>query len=179
MSLENIDAGVIGIAILIVLAIVVIVCIAKKLLKMAIIVGVVLVLFNIVFVLNGSEIREKFKLDQILSEEKAGIIEVLFNDFAKRRDELAVVNTKKIYDEMVDAASEGAVIVVDGAKKIYTDVFAKNINKIIKEYKESGKEVNMETLKQSIKEAFPGISDADIGEIIKKAFSNDSLDNSK
>ena len=140
---------------------------------MAIIVGIALVLFNIVFVLNGTEIREKFKLDELLPEDKVTIIEVLFNDFAKRRDEIAVVDTKKIYNEMVEAASEGAVIVVDGAKKIYTDVFAKNINKIIEEYKESGEEINLDSLKQSIKDAFPGISDADVGEIIQKAVEND------
>ena len=137
---------------------------AKKLIKIALLVGLALLLFNVGFVLNGTEAREAFKFDNLLSTEQADKAEKLLNDFDEKRDEYGVIDAGKIYDEMESAAAKGAVIIIEGIGNLDIKAFADAIAVKIVEVGE--KNIDMEALRAEIKDQLGSVSEEQMDTIM-------------
>lgn len=152
------------IIITIVLSVVIIAFIFKKLVKVAIAIGVVLLLFNVGFTMSGTEIRNFFDLDRFLGTEQASKVEYYLNDFDQKREEYGVIDPEKVYDGMVGVVTQGTVIVIEGIGKIDIVAFSESVAKKIVEAGNKG--VDTEALRSEIKDQLTGIKDSDLDQIM-------------
>ena len=150
----------------IVLVVVIIAFIFKKLIKVAIAIGAILLLFNVGFIMSGTEVRNFFNLDSFLSADQANKAEYYLNDFDQKREEYGVIDPEKVYDGMVGVVTQGTVIVIEGIGKIDIIAFSESVAKRIVE---SGNEnVNTEALRSEIKDQLTGIKDSDLDQIMEE-----------
>ena len=159
MTLENIE-----IFVTIALVILIVVFIFKKCVKLAIAVGCILLLFNIGFMMNGTEVRDFFGLDDFLSREDAEQVENALNDFDNKREEYGVIDPDQVYDGMVDAIAKGTSILIEGIGRVDIVKFASTVSD--KLLNAGVSEVNREELEESIRNQLQGISDSDLDKII-------------
>lgn len=159
MTLENIE-----ILVTIALVILIVVFIFKKAIKLAIAVGCILLLFNIGFIMNGTEVREFFGLDDFLGQEDAEYVESALNDFDNKREEYGVVDPNQVYDGMVDAIAKGTSILIEGVGRVDIVKFASTVsNKLLNA---GVTEVDRAELEESIRNQLQGIEDEDLDKIL-------------
>ena len=131
----------------IVIIISIVVFLVKKAVKLALCLAAVLLIFNIGYQFDGSDMKEKLQINDYVDSETATKISDFFDDFDSKREEYGIVDTDKVYDKMTETIEKGYYIVVDGLGKIDIDKFAK-------------------TLAQNIYDA--GLKDIDFDELIKE-----------
>ena len=159
MTLENIE-----ILVTIALVILIVVFIFKKAIKLAVAVGCILLLFNIGFMMNGTEVRNFFGLDDFLSTEDAEYVENALNDFDNKREEYGVIDPDQVYDGMVDAIAKGTSILIEGVGRVDIVKFASTVsNKLLNA---GVTEINRTELEESIKNQLQGITDEDLDKVI-------------
>lgn len=151
----------------VIICIAIVVFIAKKAIRAAIVIGVALFLFQVAFVWNGDTINEKLKLKEHLNPEAAAKVEDFFKDFAQKRDEYGViVDSEEVYNSMVDGVKAGTEIIVDGLGKInikkFSDVLAEEI------YNAGSENIDWDALKEEISKQLGGISDDDRDKIVEE-----------
>lgn len=144
----------------------IIVFIAKRLIKVAIVLGVALLLFNVGFILNGTEIREIFKLDDLLGEPDASFVESAFNDFDEKRDEYGIVDAESIYDSMTGTIEQGATILIKGLGHLNIGAFADSVASKIVEIGEEN--IDMEALRAEIKTQLGDVQEEQLDLIMAK-----------
>ena len=151
----------------------IIVFIAKRLIKVAVVLGIALLLFNIGFLLNGTEIREMFRLDNFLNDSDASFLESTFNDFDEKREEFEVIDPEIVYDGMTGTIDKGATILIQGLGHLDIGAFADSVAaKIV----EIGKEnIDMSALREEIKSQLGEIQDEQLDLIMAKI--EERLDN--
>ena len=159
MSMETIS-----LIVTIALVILIVVFIFKKAVKLAIAVGAILLIFNIGFVMNGTEIREFFNLDDWLDKDQATAVENALNDFDSKRAEYGVIDPDKVLEGMENAIAKGTAILIEGIGHIDIVAFAETVsNKLLQAGAEN---VDMAELEAKIKEQLSGIKDSDLGRIM-------------
>jgi energy-coupling factor transporter transmembrane protein EcfT len=148
----------------IVLIIVIIVFLSKRFIKLAIAVGAILLIFNIGFMMNGTELRNFLHLDKYVSKEDADTIENTINDLDNKREEYGVVDSDAVYDSMTGAIQNGTTILIEGLGHIDIVKFSQNVSHQIVE---AGSEsIDYDALEIEIKEQLKGISDSDLDRIM-------------
>ena len=123
----------------------IVVFLVKKAVKLAVCLAAVLLIFNIGYQFDGSDMKEKLQINDYVDSETATKISDFFDDFDSKREEYGIVDTDKVYDKMTETIEKGYYIV--GLGKIDIDKFAK-------------------TLAQNIYDA--GLKDIDFDELIKE-----------
>lgn len=131
----------------IIIIIAIVVFIVKKAVAIAITLGVILLIFNIGFRYDGSDMMNKLGLEKYLKPETATTVSTFFDDFSKKREEYGIVDADKVYEGMTNAIETGYYIVVEGLGKIDVNKFAK-------------------TLANNIYEA--GLKDVDFNQLVKE-----------
>jgi hypothetical protein len=159
MTLENIS-----IFVTIALVILMVVFIFKKAVKLAVAVGCILLLFNVGFMMNGTELRSFFNLDDYVSTEDAEYVENAFNDFDKKREEYGVIDPDQVYDGMLDAVAKGTSILIEGIGRVDIVKFASTVSDRL--LNAGVTEVNREELEETIRNQLQGISDSDLDKIL-------------
>jgi len=109
----------------------IIIFIVKKAVAVAITLGIILLLFNIGFRFNGTDVMDKLGLDKYLKPQASTTISSFFDDFAQKRDQYGIVDADKVYNEMTNAIDTGYYIIVDGLGKVDVNKFAKTLAKNI------------------------------------------------
>lgn len=117
----------------------------KKAVSVAILLCAVLLLFNIGFRFDGTDMNNTFNFGEYVDSDTANMITNFFDDFDKKRDEYGIVDADKVYDKMTDSIEKGYYIIVEGLGKVDINKFAK-------------------TLAENIYEA--GIKDIDFNELV-------------
>lgn len=159
MTLENIE-----VLVTITLVILIVVFIFKKAIKLAVAVGCILLLFNIGFMMNGTEVRNFFGLDDFLTTEDAEYVENALNDFDNKREEYGVIDPDQVYDGMVDAIAKGTSILIEGVGRVDIVKFASTVsNKLLNA---GVTEINRTELEESIRNQLQGITDEDLDKVI-------------
>ena len=152
------------IIITIVLVVTIVVFLFKRLLKVAIAVGAILLLFNVGFVMNGTEVRDFLGLDNFLDKKQAENVEYYLNDFDEKRDEYGVVDPEDVYDGMVGVATQGTVIIVDGIGKIDVIKFSQSVaQKIVNSGSDN---IDTDALREEINQQLSGIKESDLDRIM-------------
>lgn len=123
----NITPELIKAILAIVIVIAIVIFIVKRCIRLAICLGIIFLLFNIIFRYDGNDIRQKFKIDEYMKPETASKVTDFFNDFSNKRDQYAVIDEDKVYDEMKNGASTGEKIVIKGMENFDIDKFAHNL----------------------------------------------------
>lgn len=150
----------------IVLVITIVVFLFKRVVKVAIAIGAILLLFNVGFIMSGTDIRNTFDLDNLIGIEKSEDVEKYLNDFDRKREEYGVVDPEKVYDGMVGAVEQGTVIVIDGIGKIDIIAFSEFVaNKIVNSESDPSS-VDRDALRSEIKDQLNGISEEDLDRIM-------------
>lgn len=152
----------------IVLVVAIVVFLVKRVVKVAIVIGVILLLFNVGFVMSGTEVRNSFDLDNLIGVEKSENVEKYLNDFDEKREEYGVVDPEKVYDGMVGAIEQGTIIAIEGVGKIDIIAFSESIaNKIVSSTPENN-DFDKNALRSEIKEQLNGITDEDLDRIMNE-----------
>ena len=150
----------------IVLVIAIVVFLFKRVIKVAIAIGVILLLFNVGFIMSGTDVRNTFDLDNLIGIEKSEDVEKYLNDFDRKREEYGVVDPEKVYEGMVGAVEQGTVIVIDGIGKIDIIAFSEFVaNKIVSSESDPSS-VDRDALRSEIKDQLNGISEEDLDRIM-------------
>lgn len=150
----------------IVLVITIVVFLFKRVVKVAIAIGAILLLFNVGFIMSGTDVRNTFDLDNLIGIEKSEDVEKYLNDFDRKREEYGVVDPEKVYDGMVGAVEQGTVIVIDGIGKIDIIAFSEFVaNKIVNSESDPSS-VDRDALRSEIKDQLNGISEEDLDRIM-------------
>lgn len=152
----------------IVLVVAIVVFLVKRVVKVAIAIGVILLLFNVGFVMSGTEVRNSFDLDNLIGVEKSENVEKYLNDFDEKREEYGVVDPEKVCDGMVGAIEQGTIIAIEGVGKIDIIAFSESIaNKIVSSTPENN-DFDKNALRSEIKEQLNGITDEDLDRIMNE-----------
>lgn len=152
----------------IVLVIAIVVFLLKRVIKVAIVVGVILFLFNVGFIMSGTDVRDTFDLDNLIGIEKSEDVEKYLNDFDEKREEYGVVDPEKVYDGMVGVIEQGTVIAIEGIGKIDIIAFSESVaNKLVSSSTNS-ESIDKDILRSEIKDQLPGITDDDLNRIMKE-----------
>lgn len=114
-----------NISIVDILSIIAVICVivflVKKAVGLAIAIIAILVIFQIGFNFTGANVKDS--ADKYLDPGTSNAVTSFLDDFAKRRDENGVVDTKQMYNSLVDAAGKtvefaGDVITPDNIGKL-------------------------------------------------------------
>ena len=160
---------IIQIVVTLVLCIVFVVFLWKRVFKVALAVGLICVLFNVGFVMNGTEIREAVHFDRYMSAQKADEVESALNGFDAKRDEYAVIDAAALYNDIVDFSQQGLTVLVDGVGRIDVMSLAANISDRMAQ---AGVYASASELTYQLKDSLPGISDQDAAYIAQKVTEN-------
>lgn len=147
-----------------IIVIAIIIFIAKRLIKVALVLGLALLLFNVGFVLSGTEVRDYLHLDNFLSTEQADKVEDILNDFDKKREEYGIIDADKVYEGMENAIANGAVIVIEGLGNLDIKAFADTIAEKIVEVGE--KNIDTEALRNEIKSQLGKVKEEQMDQIM-------------
>lgn len=150
-----------------IIVIMIVVFIAKKAIKLAISVAIILFLFNVAFLWNGDTINEKLGLEKYLKPDAAISVTEFFNDFAQKRDEYGItVDAQEVYDKMTEAVKDGTTIIIKGMGELDIKKFADTIAQKI--YQIGSENVDWEELEQEIKKQLEGIKQEDLDNIMNE-----------
>lgn len=152
----------------IVLTVIIVVFIAKRLIKVAIAVAIILALFYIGFVMDGTQIREFFKIDNFLNQQQAENVESFMNEYDQKRKDYEVVDPEIIGSGMVDTVASGTTMIIEGLGEINISDFT---NSVAEQIVKSSESVDMDELRAEIKKQLPGATDEQI-DVIMDEISN-------
>lgn len=105
----------------------IVVFLIKKAISIAVCLAAVLLIFNIGFKYDGSDMVNKLQINDYFEQETAQRISDFFDDFESKREEFGVVDEDAVYDKMTETIEKGYYIVVEGLGKIDVDKFAKTL----------------------------------------------------
>jgi hypothetical protein len=158
MELEQI-----GTLVTVALVVFIVIFLFKKMVALALACGAILILFNVGFVMNGTEIREWLQLDNYMNQEHAEAVEGALNDFDSKRDEYGVIDTDKVGESIENAMINGTVILIEGLGHIDIVQFASTVSdKLLAAGMEN---VDRTELENAIREALSGIKETDVTKI--------------
>lgn len=140
--------------------------IIKKAIKVALSLVLILAVFHIGFVMDGKDVIDTFKLNEIMDQENASKITAFFDDFDKKRKEFGIVETEKVEEKMKESISKGTAIFVQGLGQIDINAFAKNLSEKI--YEVGAENINIDELSQEIQKQLDGISQEDLEKVMNK-----------
>ena len=143
----------------------IVVFLVKKAVKIAILLCVALLIFNIGFRFTGEDVDKTFNLGEYVETETANKITSFFDDFESKREEYGIVDTDKVYNKMTDTIEKGYYIVVDGLGKIDINKFAKTLAENI--YDAGLKDIDFEELVTQIEQEL-NVSTEEATEIAKQ-----------
>lgn len=131
MGVKKLETWIIGF-IAVVIGISIIAFVMKTFVRMAIILGVVYLLFHLGYVWGADDLNEKLGLDKWL--DKSEQVQSAYGDFAKERDEKKMVNTDVI-SQRIDQAIQGAVDEsVKQAKKVDKQQLISTLRKALQSF---------------------------------------------
>lgn len=105
----------------------IVVFLIKKAISIAVCLAAILLIFNIGFKYDGSDMVNKLQINDYFEQETAQRISDFFDDFESKREEFGVVDEDAVYDKMTETIEKGYYIVVEGLGKIDVDKFAKTL----------------------------------------------------
>lgn len=94
----------------------------KKAFKMSLVLVLIFLLFNVAFVFSGQDIENSF-FTRYLDREKSDMLVDFFNDFSDRREELAIVDTNKMSEDVKERLEQGYYFVIEGMGAVNVEDF--------------------------------------------------------
>lgn len=143
----------------------IVIFLVKKAVKIAVCLAAVLLIFNIGFKFDGTDMIEKLQINEYVDQDTAQNISDFFNDFDKKREEYGIVDANKVYDQMTETIEKGYYIVVEGLGKIDINKFAKTLATNI--YEAGLKDIDFNELVKQIQEQL-GVSIEEAKQIAEK-----------
>jgi len=148
-----------------IIVIMVVVFLVKKAIKVAFAIVAILIIFQVGFMMTGTDLNQKFGIEGFFKGTSGTAITSFFNDFSNRREKLGVVDEKKVYNTIVDGLDKGVDFTVDALSKIDYNTFAEKLAENI--YKVGKENISAEELQASLQKQFENLKPEDIEALSK------------
>ena len=133
--------------------------------KVALSIVAILLIFQVGFMLTGTELNERFKMDKYLNDGYGTAVEGFFNDFRARGNKIAIVDQYAVYDGMVDGLDKGTEFAINQLQEIDIELLAENLARTI--YETGEEAINEEELTNVINKNLKNVKQEDIDNIVR------------
>lgn len=124
----------------------------------------ILIIFQIGFMMTGTDLNEKFKIDRFLNNGYDSAVINFFDDFRARGNKIAIVDQYEVYDAMVEGIEKGSDFVITQIQNIDIDAFAETLARNI--YDAGAEAINEEELANVINKNIENVKPEDVEKII-------------
>jgi len=160
-----------GIALLIVIVVVVmaLLSLVKNGVKIAVSLVLILVVFRVGFMATGTDLNQIFHIDKVFKPESADKIIDFFDEFREKGDDIAIMDSDSVYNEIVEGIQKGASVTGEVVSEIDVKGFSKRLIERIN--KSDLSQINIVELKELIIKTFPKADDSEIEAITENIIS--------
>lgn len=148
----------------IILIVVIIAFIIKKAIKIAFALIAILIIFQVGFMMTGTDLNERLNLDKYLKPDTHKAVTNFFDDFRSRGNNIAVVDQEAVYDGMVDGMEKGVNFIVENLSDIQIDALAETIARNI--YEVGAESIDEEELAKSLEQKLENVDPEDIDKVV-------------
>lgn len=148
----------------IILIVVIIAFLIKKAIKIALALIAILIIFQVGFMMTGTDLNERLHLDKYLKPDTNKAVTSFFDDFRSRGNNIAVVDQDAVYDGMVDGMEQGVNFIVEKLSDIQIEALAETIARNI--YEVGAESIDEEELAESLERQLENVDPEDIDKVV-------------
>ena len=136
----------------------------KYSIKVFIAVIAILIIFQIGFMMTGTDLENKFKVSKYLNNGYNTAVIGFFDDFRERGNRIAIVNQEEVYNSMVDGIEKGSNFVIESLSAVDIDSIADTLARNI--YKTGSEVIDVDALTEALNKQLENVNPEDTKRII-------------